>query len=170
MVVVQKKGGILLPQKIVEEITEATEGEEYVQKLLLCGPIFFPNQFDFFSKIGSFLLVSSELKSANISLPNCSGMLIFSKQVFFCYTLSEYLINSHNCTCLVFVMSHFGILLSPTDICTVCKNMGLITSRSSGNEPVLLPRKDGWTCKLDKLIISFNHKLLREEQRPDTRE
>lgn len=28
MVVVQKKGGILLPQKIVEEITEATEGED----------------------------------------------------------------------------------------------------------------------------------------------
>lgn len=28
MVVVQKKGGILLPMKVVEEITAATEGEE----------------------------------------------------------------------------------------------------------------------------------------------
>ena len=28
IVVVQKKGGILLPQKLVEEITAATEGEE----------------------------------------------------------------------------------------------------------------------------------------------
>ena len=27
-VIVQKKGGILLPQKVVEEITEVTEGEE----------------------------------------------------------------------------------------------------------------------------------------------
>ena len=27
-VTVQKKGGILLPQKVVEEITEVTEGEE----------------------------------------------------------------------------------------------------------------------------------------------
>ncbi len=30
MVVVQKKGGILLPMKVVEEITAATEGEEWV--------------------------------------------------------------------------------------------------------------------------------------------